>query len=231
MRALTQERPLRRDQDTNWGDRTRIGSGKPKTLAWVSLAASRSLLVYASARLLKGTAPSTVPIVTVEWGHGGASIAHDFPVVHRLRVPLAASMVKLSARLEDGSGKPASASALADVAAFIAEGSDGETMRNTAWVSQTGFEGTVAEGPQRVMRVEGLSADSVDRYVMLFDKRPHDGDYPLLCAPAPAKQRFDVPRYDSQAFPGGVYWAASDNPLNLKTATAAALRVDVELLL
>ncbi len=231
MRALAQERPLRRAEDTNWGDRTRIGSGKPKTLAWVSLDASRSLIVYASARLLKGTPPSTIPIVTVEWGHGGASIAHDYPIVHRLRVPLAASMVKLSARLEDGKGQPAGAGALADVAAFIAEGSDGETMRNTVWIAQTGFEGTVAEGPQRVMRVEGVSADSVDRYVMLFDRRPHDGDEPLLCAPAAAKQRFDIPRYDSQAFPGGVYWAASDAPFKLKKATGASLRVDVELLL
>jgi hypothetical protein len=50
-------------------------------------------------------------------------------------------MVKLSGRLVAPDGSPASATDAADVSAFVAMGLDGETLRNTRWLHQTGSTG------------------------------------------------------------------------------------------
>jgi hypothetical protein len=223
------DRPVRRERDVNWGDRTRLEGRKQQTLAWVSLDESRPLVVYAHANIRRG---SPLCIVSIEWGNGGASIASDYPVIGRLRVPLVASMVRLSGWLADPNGGAASRTDEADVSAFVAEGSDGETLRNTRWLHQTGASGVFSTGPERLLCVEGYNAGGAT-YVHLFDGAgAMTGNVePSLLLPAPAGRRFRARRFDSQGFLQGVAWAASTTPLRYTPDPGANVRVDVELLL
>jgi hypothetical protein len=223
----TSDRPTRRERDVNWGDRTRLEGRKPQTLAWVSLEESSPLVVYAHANVRKG---SSICIVTIEWGNGGASVAGEYPVIKRLRVPVVASMVKLSGRLVDPAGGPASAGDAADVSAFIAAGLDGETLRNTRWSRHAGASGVIAKGPQRLMRIEGYNAGG-STFVHVFDGRPETGAEPAILVPAPAGQRFRARRFDSQGFLDSVQWGASSTPLTYTADAGASLRIDAELLL
>jgi hypothetical protein len=221
------DRPIRRENAVNWGDRTRLDGRKQQTLAWVSLTEAQPLMIYATANVRRGPA---VCVVSVEWGHGGASITADYPVVKRLRVPVAASMVKLSARLVEASGAPVAAGVTADVSAFIATGIDGQTLRNTEWRHQKGSAGVIAKGPQRVMTIDGFNAGGAT-FLHLFDDDAYaTGDEPAILIPAAAGRRFRARRFDSQAFRTGVYWAASSTPLVFTPDASADLRVDVELL-
>jgi hypothetical protein len=221
------DRPIRRERDVNWGDRSRLEGRKGQTLAWVSLEASCPLIVYAHANVRSG---SSICLVTIEWGNGGASVAGDYHVVKRLRVPLAASMVKVSGRLVDPSGGSASAGDAADVSAFVAMGLDGETLRNTRWLYQTGSSGTLAKGPQRLMRIEGYNPGSAT-FVQIFDGAPEVGSEPAILIPAPAGRRFRARRFDSQGFLDSVQWAASSTALTYTADPGANVRVDAELLL
>jgi hypothetical protein len=224
-RELAHALPLLRDREVNWGDRTTLRGAALKTLAWVSSPLSQDLIVYAHAQ----TADLVTCMVRVEWGHGGASVEEDYPVVHRLRVPLAASMVKLSGRLVDAQGKAPPGSKCV-VSAFIAPGSDGETLRNTRFVTQLGSAGVVSTLPEQVMRVEGINAGAADTWVMVFDGPARTGGVPAIVVPARAGRRFRVRRFDGQGFRQGVTWSASSTPLTLVPVKAASLRVDVELL-
>jgi hypothetical protein len=221
------DRPTRRERDVNWGDRTRLEGRKPQTLAWVSLEASCPLVVYAHANVRTG---GSICQVTIEWGNGGASVAGDYPVIKRLRVPLVASMVKLSGRLVDPNGGAASAGDAADVSAFVAAGLDGETLRNTRWLYQVGSSGVLEQGPQRLMRVEGFNAGA-DTFVHIFDGQPEVNDEPTILIPAPAGRRFRARRFDSQGFVDSVQWAASSTPLTYTADLGASVRVDAEFLL
>ena len=224
----TSDRPIVRDRAVNWGDRTRLEGRKTQTLAWVSLETSCPLVVYAHANVRRG---SSICMVTIEWGNGGASVAGDYPVIKRLRVPLAASMVKLSGRLVDpSSGAPGTAGDAADVSAFVAAGLDGETLRNTRWLTQTGNAGVVAKGPQRLMRIEGYNAGGAT-FVQVFDGAPEIGAEPKILIPAPAGRRFRARRFDSQGFVDSVQWGASSTPLTYTPDNSASVRVDAELLL
>ena len=223
----TRDRPTRRERDVNWGDRTRLEGRKVQTLAWVSLEESCPVVVYAHATIRSG---SSICVVTIEWGNGGASVAGEYPVIKRLRVPLAASMVKVSGRLADPSGGPASPGDVADVSAFVASGLDGETLRNTRWLHQTGASGVIAQGPQRLMRIEGYNAGSAT-FVHVFDGPPETGAEPAILIPAPAGRRFRARRFDSQGFVDSVQWGASSTPLTYTADPSASLRLDAELLL
>ncbi len=223
----------RRARDVNHGDRTPLRGGESKTLAWISVDASQAFTVYATARVNPPTA-NVVPIVTIEWGHGGASVFGDYPVIKRLRVPLVASMVKLSGRLVDAStGKPAAPTVSGEITAAIAPGSDGQTLRASSWIAQSGAEGLVAIGQQRVLTLDGYNAGPTPGWVMVFDDvaRPADGTPPVMARPAPTFPRtFRLRRFDTRGFLRGVYWAASSTPLLLTFDPNAALRVDTELL-
>ena len=222
------DRPTRRERDVNWGDRTRLEGRKAQTLAWVSLEASCPLVVYAHANIRSG---GSIVQVTIDWGNGGASVAGEYPVIRHLRVPLVASMVKLSGRLVDPStGAPAAAGDVADVSAFVAMGLDGETLRNTRWLHQTGAAGIIAKGPQRLMRIEGYNAGGAT-FVHVFDGKPETGGEPAILIPAPAGARFRARRFDSQGFVDSVQWGASTTPLTYTADAGANVRVDAELLL
>jgi len=221
------DRPTRREHDVNWGDRSRLEGRKPQTLAWVSLEKSTAIVVYAHANIRSG---SSICSVSIEWGNGGASVSGEYPVIKRLRVPLVASMVKLRGRMVAPDGSPANAGDAADVSAFIAAGLDGETLRNTRWLHQTGAAGTLASGPQRVMRIEGYNAGA-DTFVHIFDGPAELGDEPTILIPAPAGRRFRARRFDSQGFVDSVQWGASSTALNYTADTGANVRVDAELLL
>ena len=221
------DRPTRRERDVNWGDRTRLEARKPQTLAWVSLAESSPLTVYAQTTIRTG---APLVVVTVEWGNGGASIAGEYAVIQRLRVPLVASMVKLSGRLVAPGGGQAGAADVADVSTFVAVGSDGLTLRNTRWLHQVGATGSLASGPQRVMRIEGFNAGAAT-FVHIFDGPPRGGAEPAILIPAPAGQRFRARRFDSQGFLAGVSWGASSTPLTYTPDPSANVRVDAEFLL
>jgi hypothetical protein len=231
MRGPTEfERPTRRAREVNWGDRTKLAGSEAKTLAWVSVAAACPMIVYATAAL-RGPSAGVACVVSIEWGHGGASVAQDFPLVHRLRVPLAASMVKVSGRLLDAGGNAPPATVRGEVSVVIATGLDGESLRNTQWVADGGAEGDLWAGPARVMRVEGYNAGSVDTWVMVFDGRANNGDAPVMARPVRAGRAFTIARPDSQAFRTSVTWAASSTPLLLTKDTKARVRIDAEVLL
>jgi hypothetical protein len=227
--SLSFARPTRRAHEVNWGDRTRLTGGQQKTLAWVSVAESGPLVVYATAAVRGGAGVACV--VNIEWGHGGASVDQDYVVVRRLRVPLAASMVKVSGRLLDEKGNPPAPSVVADVSVVIAPGLDGETMRNTRWLSQQGAEGQLASEPERVMRLEGYNAGPVDTWVMFFDGKAVNGTTPAVARPVRARRAFVIRRFDSQPFRSLLTWSASTTPLVLTKDPAALVRVDAELLL
>ncbi len=231
-------RPTRRDHDVNFGDRTKLTGGERKTLAWMSLDDSAAFTVYASARLSGPTAlvSRIVPMVTIEWGHGGASIAADYPLVRRLRVPLAASTIKLEGRLVDiESGNPAPSDVHAEIAAFIAQGTDGETIPNTRTVVQSGASGILSEEPQQVLSVTGYLATATSNlWLMLFDAVavPPNGTPPRMAVPAHALATpFALRTISSRAFFAGVTWAASSTPLVLTHALQASLHLEAEFLL
>jgi hypothetical protein len=228
--SLTLDRPTRREREVNWGDRTRLAGAEQQTLAWVSVAESGPMVVYATAGI-RGGSSSVACVVNVEWGHGGASVNQDYVVVGRLRVPLAASMVKVSGRLLDAKGAPPPASVIADVSVVIAPGLDGETTRNTRWHSQEGASGELGKGPLRVMRLEGYNAGPADTWVMFFDGRALNGDTPAVARPVRARRSFVIRRFDSQPFRSLLSWSASSTPLVLTKDPAAQLRVDAEFLL
>jgi hypothetical protein len=221
------DRPTVRSRDVNWGDRSRIEGRKPQTLAWVSLEESRPIVVYAHANIRSG---SSICSVSIEWGNGGASVAGEYPVIKRLRVPLVASMVKLSGRLVGADGSPAAATDAADVSAFIATGADGETLRNTRWLHQTGAAGVLARGAQRLMRIEGFNPGAA-MFVHVFDGPAQTGVEPTILIPAPAGRRFRARRFDSQGFVDSVQWGASSTALTYTPSAGASVRVDAELLL
>jgi hypothetical protein len=225
------ERPTRREREVNWGDRTRITGRETKTLAWVSVDTSQSMIVYAQANLRGVGSEGVACVVHIEWGHGGASVDQDFPIVHRLRVPLAASMVKVSGRLLDTSGAPAPLTVTADVSVVIGPGIDGETLRNTEWAYDAGAEGLLSDRPTRVMRVEGYNASAVDTWLMVFDGTATAGEVPTIARPVRAGRPFAVRRFDSQPFRISVTWAASSTPVTLTKDPSAFLRVDAEFLL
>jgi hypothetical protein len=217
----------------NHGDRTLFRGGESKTLAWISVDDAQALTVYATARAQPATA-NVLPIVSIEWGHGGASIMTEYVVTKRLRVPLAASMVKLSGRFVDANtGKAPPTTVTGEITATIAPGIDGQTLRNTRWIGQSGAEGLVADGQQRVFTVDGYNAGAAPLWLMLFDavQRPADGTTPRMARPAGTFPRtFSLRRFDTCAFQRGVYWAASSTPLVLTFDPNATLRVDTELL-
>lgn len=229
--SLSLARPTRRAQEVNWGDRTHLTGAAPKTLAWVSVADSGPIVVYATAAVRGAGAAGVACVVNIEWGHGGASVDQDYAVVRRLRVPLAASMVKVSGRLLDARGKPPPPSVVADVSVVIAPGLDGETMRNTRWLSQQGAEGQLALEPQRVMRLEGYNAGATGTWVMFFDGRALNGTVPAVARPVRAGRAFVIRRFDSQPFRSALTWSASSTPLVLTKDPTAVMRVDAELLL
>jgi hypothetical protein len=232
LARLLTDRTTRREREVNWGDKTKITGSEKKTLAWVSVAECRPMTVYATATLRGGAATAGVAfVVTIEWGHGGASIGHDYSVVRRLRVPVVASMVSVSGRLLDAKDHPPPATVSGEISVVIAAGSDGETLRNTRWVSQQGAEATVVNDPARVFRVEGYNAGAVDTWLMVFDGVGNNGDFPAMARPVRAGRTFVMRRFDTQAFRTSVTWRASSTPLTLTKDPSASVRVDTELLL
>jgi hypothetical protein len=114
--------------------------------------------------------------------------------------------------------------------AFIAEGSDGETLRNTRWTSQHGAQGIVSTGPEQLVTVQGYPAAPGPRWLMLFDAPtlPANGAFPAMATQA--RRSFRLDRFDSQGFRWGVAWAASATPMTLTLDPGADLRLDVEVL-
>ena len=230
-RVSVLERPTRRAREVNWGDRTKLTGRETKTLAWVSVDVSQSMIVYAQASVRGVGSDGVACVVNLEWGHGGASIDQDFPIVHRLRVPLAASMVKVSGRLLDTSGNPPPFTVTADVSVVIAPGLDGETLRNTQWSYDAGSEGLLSDIPTRVMRIDGYNAGATDTWLMVFDGPAVAGEVPTIARPVRSGASFSVRRFDSQPFRASVAWAASTTPITLTKDPSAFLRVDAEFLL
>jgi hypothetical protein len=116
------------------------------------------------------------------------------------------------------------------VSAFIAAGLDGETLRNTRWLHQTGAVGVIAKGAQRLMRIEGFNAGGAT-FVHVFDGKPETAAEPTILIPAPAGRRFRARRFDSHGFVDSVQWGASSTPLTYTADPSANVRVDAELLL
>lgn len=227
----------RRESDVNYGDRTRVSGAKAETLAWVSVERSLPWTIYAAARLTGPAADvaRVEPVVAVEWGNGGASVSAEYPVGRRLRVPLVASMIRLTGRLVDfTTGDAAPAGVACEFDAFIAHGVDGLDQPNTRTAVATGSQGLVARGPQRVVGVEGYDGRTSGpvTWLMLFDAvaLPPNGTAPVASVPAaPSPHAFRVT--GRRDFRGGVFWAVSASPLILAHEPAALFRVETEILL
>ncbi|HEX7664379.1 MAG TPA: hypothetical protein VF407_07715, partial [Polyangiaceae bacterium] len=215
----------------NWGDRTRLTGRESKTLAWVSIEKACSMVLYATAFIRGAGSDNVAVLAEVEWGHGGASVSQSYPIVHRLRVPLAASMVKVSGRLIDASGAPPPPTVTADVSLVIAPGMDGQTIRNTEWTADAGADGTLSSSPARILNIEGYNAGASDVWLVIFDGLPGLGEIPTIACPVRADRSFAIRRPDSQAFRNAVTWAASSTPIVLTKSPGALLRVDAEFLL
>jgi hypothetical protein len=220
---------VRREREVNWGDRTKLVGGKSMTLASVSVEESLSLTLYAAATV-RGDAGAAC-IVTVQWGHGGASVEQSYAVIHRLVVPLAASMVNVSGRLVGADGAPASSSASADVSVAIAPGTDPHAVHNTRWLTSIGASGALTTTPTRAMRVEALNVGKADVWLMLFDGAPNVGDTPTVVRRAHVGRTVTIRRPDSQGFRRGLHFGASTSALAYSPPkSASALRVDAEIL-
>jgi hypothetical protein len=228
---------LFRAQDVNFGDRTPLKGAERKTLAWMNQESAGPFTVYATATLRApaGFTGRVVPMVSLEWGHGGATVSAERPIVGRLRVPLAASIIKLEGHLVDmATGAPPPIDVTAEIAAFIASGTDGETILQTETLVAQGDGGTLATNPQRVLAVEGHTGGIGAVYVMLFDAPvvPPDGATPRLSVFAPSvlggsfSRQLAAPR----DFVSGIAWAPSITPLRLTRAVGATLHVEVDLL-
>jgi len=222
-----------RKSDVNFGDRMTLRGGEKKSLANISVAQGQAFTVYAAAEVVApaGAAP-VYPVAGIEWGHGGASLrARELRIYRRLRFPVVASTVSVSGWLVDDKGQPPPKTVLCRMAAFIAPGSDGETLRNTNWISQSGPEGLISAGPEQVLTIEGYAAQApAARWLMVFDAtaRPANGAFPALACPA--RRAFRRDRFDSQGFRFGVFWAVSSTPITLTFLNTADLRVDAEVL-
>jgi hypothetical protein len=220
-----------RKHDVNFGDRSLLRGNARVPLADISVPQSQGFTLYASVTRIEPAGAAVVPWVTVEWGHGGASLrARDYQVCRRLRVPVAGSTVKVSGRLLTTGGGPPPASVVCQLALFVAPGSDGQTLRNTTWLAQQGAQGLASAAPEQLMTIEGYSATPGGRWLMVFDATalPGNGTFPALAVPA--QRRFRRRRFDSQMFARGIYWAASSSPITLTFDPTALLRVDVEVL-
>jgi hypothetical protein len=220
-----------RKSDVNFGDRMTVHGGESKSLANISVTEGQAFTVYATAEVkAPAAAPPIFPVVRIEWGHGGASVkAREFRIYRRLRVPVVGSTVSVSGRMVDDKGQPPPKTVECRMAAFIAPGSDGETLRNTDWISQSGAQGLISGGPEQVLTVEGYPAGGpAARWLMLFDALtlPAAGAFPALACPA--RRAFRRDRFDSQGFRFGVLWAVSSTPLTLTFNPNDSLRVDVE---
>jgi len=221
-----------RASDVNFGDKTLVRADQRKPLAEISVPEAETFTCYVTARV-EPAAAAAFPAVLLEWGNGGASIAaREFRVYRRLRVPVVGSTVRMTGRLVDAAGTPLSPSSkvTCNFVAFVAAGSDGETLRNTQWTSQHGAEGLVSKGPEQLVTVQGYSATVASRWLMVFDATalPPNGAYPAMAAPA--RRAFRLDRFDTQGFRYGVYWAASSTPITLTFDPSADFRVDVEVL-
>jgi hypothetical protein len=234
MRSAKQPAPYAtaRVHDVNFGDKTLVRADKKQPLAEISVGEAQAFTCYVTARV-EPTAANAFPVVLLEWGNGGASIAaREFRVYRRLRVPVVGSTVRMTGRLVTDAGAPLSPSSkvTCNFVAFVAPGSDGETLRNTQWISRHGAQGLVSNGPEQLVTVQGYPAAAGARWLMLFDALalPANGTYPAMAVPATRAYRLD--RFDTQGFRYGVTWAASSTPITLTFDPTADFRVDVEVL-
>ena len=219
-----------RNQDVNFGDRTKLSGPSTKTLAWMNVPEAAPFTVYADATIT-GPAGLIIPLVTIEWGAGTATVSSEYRIVGRLRVPLAASSIRVDARLVDDRGEPAPAGVSAEVSAFIATGVDGETLPNARAVVQSGASGVLSERSERVLAVHGYNAAADPAWLMLFEGRavPAAGATPRLATPA--LRVFQIRPASPRDFVAGVVWAASSTPLAFTPAPDAALHLEAEMLL
>jgi hypothetical protein len=234
MRPATGRKPYAtaRIHDVNFGDKTLLRADQRKPLAEISVPEAQSFTCYVTARV-EPAAANAFPVVLLEWGNGGASIAaREYRVYRRLRVPVVGSTVRMTGRLVTGAGAPLSPSSTVTCrfVAFVAAGADGETLRNTQWTSQRGAQGLISNGPEQLVCVQGYPAATTARWLMLFDAvgLPATGTFPTMAAPARRAYRLD--RFDTLGFRYGIYWAASSTPITLTLDPTADLRIDVEVL-
>jgi len=224
----------RRTCDVNYGDRERVRGREQRSLAWISVEDSQAFMVYVSADIDAPAAliPQIRAVASIEWGHGGASIAEDYPVARRLSVPVVGSMVRVNVRLVDVTGAAVPDAASAECAAVIAPGFDA-TTRNTRWIVTHGSGGVLSERPERVVAVYGHNSTPFNRWFMLFDTRvpAAAGAAPVLARPALLTPPFDVGDCDSRPFFAGVAWGVSQDPIAYVPDGAADVHIEVGFLL
>jgi len=239
--------PTRRSRAVNFGDRTLLRSSAPRQqLAWVSVEQAQSFIVYAQAQVVQpppGTeSPLVVPFVELEWGHGGASVFATFPVLpsaavqpgNVLRVPLAASMIKVSGVLLDEGGNEIDPTnpATAQVACVVAPGFDGIPQVPTEWIPVSGSNASVTGRPSKITRFFGYRiSGTAPLWAMLIDQAstPGNGAPPVLAAPVglfPAV--FDVPTPNGMPFSQGIWLALSSRPDALELASGASVLARIE---
>ncbi len=221
-----------RARAVNFGDKMTARGDARLNLLDVSVPESQPWTIYVTARI-EPLGALVYPLAQVEWGHGGASItSREYRIYRRLRIPVVGSTVKVSGRIgvPKGLSLPPGPGVSCRFSAFVALGSDGETLRNTHWISQHGAQGVLSEGPEQIVTVQGYPATVAPRWLMIFDAPtvPPNGAFPAMAVPARRAYRLD--RFDTQGFRFGVSWAASSSPMTFTFDASADLRVDAEVL-
>jgi hypothetical protein len=229
---------MRRAHDVNFGDKVTVRGDEQKCVAWVSVGEEEAgaFTVYASARLHapEDDRPWLVPTMHVEWGNGGASVEAEFPVVQRLRVPVAASMIRATARLVDTRARPVSREASCVFSTFIARGASEAAALHTDWLAVRAPTAILAKGPQRLAALRGINVGNELRYVMLFDldRLPTPYDPIAVVVPArPVPDSFELRFPHARGFKAGLAWGISRQPLELVTEPDATVRLELEMVL
>jgi hypothetical protein len=229
---------MRRAHDVNFGDKVTVRGDEQKCVAWVSVEEEEAgaFTVYATARLHapENERPWLVPTLHVEWGNGGASVEAEFPVVQRLRVPVAASMIRATARLVDTRGRAVTREASCAFSTFIARGGAESVTLHTEWSVVRAPTAILAKGPQRLAGLRGINVGTELRYVMLFDldRLPTPDDPSAVVVPArPAPDAFDLRFQNVRGFRSGLAWGISRQPLELVTEPEATVRLELEMVL
>ena len=185
-------------------------------------------MVYAHANIRSG---SSICSVSIEWGNGGASVAGEYRGDQAAARAPGREHGEASGRLIASDGSPAGASDAADVSAFVAEGTDGETLREHRMAPPDGSAAGTLARARNGSCASRATTPALRRSCTSSTGPPELGVEPTILIPAPAGRRFRARRFDSQGFVDSVQWGASSTALTYTPNPAANVRVDAELLL
>jgi hypothetical protein len=229
---------LCRNDEVNAGRTTKVRGAKKADLAWISLDEADTHTIYVDVTPLDRAVAT--PVITVTWGHGGASIERTHRMGGLFVASYAASMIRIVGRLEAPGGQPVGDGVECEFRAAIARGLGealGIAAPRTEWIAQVSGDTPLAVGARRLLTVEAYyrepPASSNLLWVLFFDatEGPRVGDAPVLACLLPAFPEM-VRRVRPCTFTRGIVWALSTSPtLFSPTFSSVLVHVDAEVAL